>query len=108
MTEVTVERRAGKVVGFGVRGHAWYAAAGQDTVCAAVSTLAQAAVIGLSDYLGLRVEVCQKKGYLKCRLPVGAEDDPRVQAILETMVLGLKGVAAAHGEYVRVSERGES
>lgn len=104
MITVQVRRRAGKVSGFSVRGHAGEAPRGRDIVCAAVSALTQAAVAGLEEHLGLRPAVRMEEGRLECELPPGDEDDPRVQAILATMLLGLQGVAAGRPHRVRITE----
>jgi len=101
---VEVRRRAGRVAGFSVRGHAGAAPRGKDIVCAAVSALTQAAVAGLEEHLGLRPRVVIEQGRLDCQLAPGEEEDPRAQAILATMVLGLQGVAQAQPGRVRMSQ----
>lgn len=98
-----MRRRADRVTGFGVRGHAGLAPRGKDIVCAAVSALTQAAVAGLEDHLGLHPRVHMERGWLECQLAPGDENDPRGQAILATMVLGLQGVAQGQPGRVRVS-----
>lgn len=99
-----MHRRAGRIAGFTVRGHAGLAPRGRDIVCAAVSALAQAAVAGLEDHLGLSPRVLTRPGYLECELAAGQEEDPRVQAILCTMLLGLRGVAEGRPGRVRVED----
>ncbi|MDI6824591.1 MAG: ribosomal-processing cysteine protease Prp [Bacillota bacterium] len=104
MIRVEVHRRAGRVTGFRVRGHAGLAPRGHDIVCAAVSALTQAAVAGLEEHLGLRPTVRIEAGRLDCQLAPGEEEDPRAQAILATMVLGLQGVAAGQRGRLQISE----
>lgn len=99
-----MHRRAGRVTGFRVRGHAGLAPRGHDIVCAAVSALTQAAVAGLEEHLGLRPTVRIEAGRLDCQLAPGEEEDPRAQAILTTMVLGLQGVAAGRPGRVQIFE----
>lgn len=92
------------MAGFSVRGHAGLAPRGRDIVCAAVSALTQAAVTGLEEHLGLHPRVRVGGGRLECDLAPGEEVDPRVQAILDTMVLGLRGVAQGQPGCVLIAE----
>lgn len=75
-------------------------------VCAAVSVLTQAAVLGLEEVVGLSPEVEIERGFLSCFLPegLGADESRRAQDILETMVLGLKNLEISHPEFVQVEE----
>lgn len=107
LIEIEVFYRAGQVAGFLVRGHAGCAPKGQDVVCAAVSALTQAAVAGLEDYLGLRPRVQVREGWLECHLAPGEEEEPRAQAILHTLLLGLRGIAAAEPRSLVIREQSE-
>lgn len=98
--------RSGAVKGFMVKGHAGMAEKGRDIVCAAVSILTQTTVLGIVRYLGLQPEVKRRKGYLTCMFPEGdkmTEAEP-VQAIFETMVLGLQEIAGQYPDFVRMEE----
>ncbi len=96
----------GTIEGFEVRGHAGWAEAGRDIVCAGVSALVQTAVLGLEERIGLQPAVDVAEGMLICRLPAVA--DPavagRAQDILETMLLGLRSMEMAYGDHVKVQE----
>jgi len=46
-----LESKSGELQGFIVEGHAGYAPAGEDIVCAGVSALVQTAVAGLKHFL---------------------------------------------------------
>lgn len=94
----------GNISGFTVDGHAAYAPKGQDIVCAAVSVLAQAAVLGLTEYVGLKPEVEIGEGHLRCMLTPGSAADPAVQAILTTLVLALQDIAAQYPGRIRCKE----
>jgi len=94
----------GNVKGFRVEGHAGMAEKGWDTVCAGVSVLAQTAVLGLHRYLGLQPKVSRHDGYLSCMLTDQEIEEHTVQAVLETMVIGLKEIAGQFPEYVSVEE----
>ncbi|MCX8104176.1 MAG: ribosomal-processing cysteine protease Prp, partial [Candidatus Bipolaricaulota bacterium] len=75
-----------------------------DLVCAGVSSILQTAVLGLEEYLKLRTKVEQEKGYLSCQLERDIFLNREIDAILETMVLGLRAIAREYPEYLKVEE----
>lgn len=97
--------RNGEIKGFLVKGHAGQAEKGQDIVCAAVSILTQTVVLGLKQYVGLKPKVTRKDGYLACRLTERDEiDKEKVQAIFETMAIGLQEIVVQFPDFVRMEE----
>lgn len=106
MITVRIERcREGRgVAAFTVEGHAGWAPRGRDIVCAGVSALTQAALLGLEEYLALNPEVRVKEGFLYCRLR-GAEERMReAQAVLATMELGLRAMAREYPQSIKIEE----
>ncbi|GAW93333.1 ribosomal-processing cysteine protease Prp [Calderihabitans maritimus] len=103
------ENNKNQITSFRIKGHANYGPYGQDIVCAAVSVLAQTAVIGLENYLSQPVEVDIEDGLLECRLPTNLLPAEREKAdvILETMYLGLISTMEAYGDYLQVKRGGE-
>jgi uncharacterized protein len=101
---VQAQRRAGKLVRIEVSGHAGFADAGSDIVCAAVSALVMTAAHGVAQI---------------CHTPVRISDDPAgsfvldvpgaggvdAQAVLETTLAGLQAIAKVHPAHVRVLVR---
>ncbi len=107
MVSVTILRdEEGGVAGFEATGHAGFAERGGDIVCAGVSALTQTAVLGLARRLGAPLEVVQRPGLLRCRVGGDASREvrKRAQDILETMVLGLREIAARYPERLRLAE----
>lgn len=105
MIRVTFWRgRDGHLGGFRVTGHAGYGPKGGDIVCAAVSALAQTAVLSLKDQLEGEPEVIISDGDLQCRLP--ADLSPAgartARVILRTLEVGLNTIATDYRPYVRV------
>lgn len=105
MIRVTFWRgRDGELGGFRVTGHAGYGPKGGDIVCAAVSALAQTAVLGLEDQLEGKPEVTISDGDLQCRLP--ADLSPAgartARVILRTLEVGLNTIATDYRPYVQV------
>ncbi len=90
------------ITGFRVDGHADTAPHGQDIICAGVSALTQAAVIGLERHLKRKIDLEIASGKLCAALPDAP--DELTGAILETMFLGLMEIAKLKPESVRISE----
>lgn len=82
------------------RGHAQFADAGDDAVCAAVSAILQAARLGLEEYAGVALEARQHKGEFSLRWPEHDRDDERVRAIAETAQLAVAQIARQYPEHV--------
>lgn len=104
MITVRIQRRGGGIAGFSVEGHAGWAPRGRDIVCAGVSALTQAAVLGLEEYLGLAPEVVVREGFLRCRLGELGRASSEAQAILAAMELGLKAMAREYPKSIRIEE----
>jgi len=102
---VQVNRR-GEIRAFQVRGHAGFADRGQDIVCAGVSALAQSAVLGLGKFLAEPCTVKVTDGCLQCVLPAQLTEKEKVeaQAILETMLLGIREIESNYPRYVHLTE----
>ena len=106
MTSISIVRnQQQRIIEFSVQGHSNYANYGEDIVCAGISALTQAALLGLLEHLKLAVTHEVQPGFLKVTLTESLLDE-RSDAILETMVLGLKQIAQAYKQYVRIKESG--
>lgn len=100
------EDDAGRIAAFQVEGHAGFAEAGTDVVCAAVSALAQTAVLGLEHHLVTPPAVEVADGPLRCQLPdLPVADRERAEVILRTMCLGLTAIAETYHKYLRIKKR---
>lgn len=104
----------GQVLGFLASGHANRRRRDQeyDLVCAAISAVTQTAVLGLGQYVGLENRLTysiDEDGWLQCRLPVdlSAEERIRTDAILETLLIGLKSIESEYPKQIRVEEEVE-
>ena len=85
--------------GFEISGHAEYSEAGSDIVCAAVSALAQTALLGLLHYMphDVTYHVEEENGFLTVHVEKCCEAS---QVIFHTMVLGLEQIAQQYASYV--------
>lgn len=107
MTTVTVLYKGERIVGFTAKGHAGYAAQGEDIVCSAVSALTQTAYLGISEFVEADVSVDQSDGRLRLELPSSLSDEERGKAelILGTMLLGLRAVEENYSDYLKIVKR---
>jgi uncharacterized protein len=92
----------GKVSGFSVNGHSGTAEHGEDIVCAAVSSLAQTALLGVGKHLHRQLDYKVASGDLYMKLK--DEPDDLTEAILETMILGLLEIENINPQGVRITE----
>jgi uncharacterized protein YsxB (DUF464 family) len=106
MVTVVVEREGKDLIaGFSVSGHAGFAEAGQDIVCAAVSAIAQTAVMGLRRFGGKGISCVIEPGRLSCRFSTPIMKFDPAWYIVETMLLGLGDIAREHPGHVHLSTR---
>jgi uncharacterized protein YsxB (DUF464 family) len=106
MIKVSVFQDQAGIQGYEVKGHAGYAEAGQDIVCAGVSAVTHTALLGLEKYLPNRFQYqINQGGFMKCELATGLapEEFHIAQVILATMLLGLKSIKAEYGNYIEIA-----
>ena len=111
MTRVTVKYKHGKIVSIEAHGHANFKRRGKDIVCAAVSVLMQTAVEGLSavakvDQIIFESE--EKTAYMYIELPINLTEVQKDHSgvILETVVIGLQGIANAYPKNMKLYKEG--
>ena len=73
----------GRITGFDVSGHSGTAAAGEDIVCAGVSSLTDTAFLGITEYLHREVSYDAASGKLRMGLSAIAESYPKAVRILK-------------------------
>ena len=113
MIDCEVIRKNGVVTEFTITGHAGMAEAGEDIVCAGVSSIVYGAVGALEDMFGITSfdAHVSPDDYLRFVLPAeylqqsDSITNNKVSAILDAMVIGLKQIELSYGDYVRVKER---
>ena len=84
--------------GYSVIGHAEFAEHGQDIVCAAISAIAQTALLGLNKYCKV---VSQVEGGDMTVLFVPNDESI---TIIDTMLMGLKEVEREYPNHVKIQE----
>jgi uncharacterized protein YsxB (DUF464 family) len=106
VTVITLFRGKEGLVGLESRGHSGRSQKGEDVVCAAVSALVHALLVGLRDVarLGDGVE-CE----VDAEVPLIHVEWPRERAselnlLTQTVALSLKEIASGYPGYVSISE----
>jgi uncharacterized protein YsxB (DUF464 family) len=89
-------------------GHAGWANAGEDIVCAAASAILQAALLGLTDVAKIDVTAERTAGRLAMRWPDADRDNVAVDAIVATAELSIASLANDFPEHVRYETASES
>lgn len=98
------------LIGFEVRGHAGYADAGEDIVCAGVSAVLQTAALALEQLFSVKPHLVVKPGHMVCRLPDYHDPMERLRAktILQTAILGCRNIALQYPNHIQLREGGGS
>jgi len=95
-----LEKSDGKISGFEVTGHSGTAPRGEDIVCAGVSALVQTSLLGIVEYLHREADYDMASGKLKLKLK--GEPDNLTEAIMHTMLLGLREIENISPKAVRI------
>lgn len=106
MTTVHVRRDERGIRGLRVSGHAGYAEAGSDIVCAAASVLITTCANALEGVAGLKPIVHQKEApaIIEVELPSGLShaQEHDAQIILRTISHGFSDIAAQYPRYLQI------
>lgn len=102
MIQVTITKNKQEYIGFDCTGHAGYAKAGEDIVCAGVSALVINTVNALARYTGAKfsTDADEKDGRISISFcpPIGHD----AGLLMDAMVLGLEGIAGQYGQYMKL------
>ena len=100
MTTVTFLTEESRIIGFEVSGHSGYADAGEDIVCAAITSAVRLVEATVNDVMGLcaSVKVDQETAAISLRLPGGLA--PTAESTCQNLMTGLMVyLAQLHDEY---------
>ncbi|MGL6173994.1 MAG: ribosomal-processing cysteine protease Prp [Cellulosilyticaceae bacterium] len=95
---------------FKVSGHAGYADAGSDIVCAGVSTLVINTINSIEELTDEPLSINtidNKQGIIDCTFSnrkVGTSDS-KATILLDSMILGLKSLKQMYGEYIAINTK---
>ena len=80
-------------------GHAGYAEAGKDIVCAGVSTLIQSLVYSLEALTDDQIQYHMEPGHMEVKYRDLSEQG---RLLVDSFFIGLSGISAAYPEYVQL------
>lgn len=110
MTNVTVYKKGKHIMRVVCDGHTGYGAAGEDIVCAALSSIVQTAVLGLVSVAAINIKLDRKdeEGFLEFALPEGLNETKQQKAdvILETMLLGVSDLHEGYSDFIELEING--
>ena len=108
MTRVAFLRHSGKPAGFDVSGHSGYADAGEDIICAAISTAVMLTECQLNDVLGVGAEVTvrEKSARIRLELPKDSTEEiyEKCAPALQAFEMVMREQAANYSHYILISE----
>ena len=106
MIRVSITRnKQNCIVEYRVTGHAGYDDHGRDVVCSAVSTLAQAVIIGLERVVDIKPGYSVEGGSLCCTIPpLDVLKRREVDILLDTMFHTLLSIKQSYPENISISE----
>ena len=91
------------LTGIESRGHSGFAPAGRDIVCAAVSAIMQAVILGLEDIAqvhGLTVEADERVPLIRLTWP--SLEHERISLLTDTAAASLKQIALENPKHVKI------
>ena len=100
MTQITFHKtRAGEYRGFTCKGHAGYAAYGEDIVCAAISVLVINTINSLEEITAEAMDVTtdEKSGTIRCFF-VNSPLKETSEVLMDSLVLGLTRIEEQYGK----------
>ena len=106
MTDITITRKGNSIVEVVASGHTGYGEAGEDIVCAGVSTLIQSALLGLLQVVAINVKykVDEETNTIRFVLPENLTAAERHDAdiVLNTMLCGLQDFYTEYSDYINL------
>ncbi len=105
MIDIKITKQGSSIVEVQCSGHAGYAEAGQDIVCAGISTVVQSTLLGLLQVAGIAVEyTVQDDGYLQFILPSTLTEGERHDAdiLCNTMLASIDDFYTEYSDYINL------
>lgn len=87
--------------GMTIEGHAGYAEAGHDIVCAGVSVIVQTLIQSVEDLTGDAIEYTMQPGFVDIRFLTMSDE---AQVLRDSALIGLEMIADAHPHHVVIDK----
>lgn len=105
MTTITFRYADGQIVGFEAKGHAGFAESGSDIVCASVSALTQATVLGIKEVIHAPHTYTVREGRLKLTLKaLTVQQRHDVDILFNTLRAALADISRAYPAHIRMED----
>ena len=110
MTTIKVLKKDGKIIEVEAVGHSGYDVAGEDIVCAGVSSIIQTAILGLVGVVKINPQITRNKSendnenLMIIKLPqnLSAQKMSEAQIVLETMLCGLSDLYVGFSDFIEL------
>ncbi|MDE7455049.1 MAG: ribosomal-processing cysteine protease Prp [Clostridia bacterium] len=106
MTDITITKKGNSIVEVEASGHTGYGEAGEDIVCAGISTLLQSSLLGLLQVAKVNVKytVDVETGKLKFTLPQNMTETEQhdCDVILNTLLCGLQDFYTEYSDFINL------
>jgi uncharacterized protein YsxB (DUF464 family) len=99
-----VSRNLGEIISIESSGHSGYAQHGKDIVCAAVSALMQALLVGIQEVGGMQSECNLIENDSFFKLEWNADIIAEIKLLSETIAISLKRIADAYPRNLKFME----
>lgn len=106
MITITFFKRQGLLRGFDSSGHAGYADAGDDIVCAGVSAILYAVANTLED-LNANAFIEESDNRLQAKIVDESYNDPAIQSVLRVAWMGAIGIEEQYGKFLTIKSKEE-
>lgn len=101
MIKVNVKERLGQIESVSIKGHAGYADAGQDLVCAGVSSIGVGLLNALSEMCEDSFECSMNSGDIQIKITKTNEIN---QIILNTGIIQLLTMEQSYKQYIKITK----
>ena len=106
MITAVFARDKGRITGVRVSGHAGYAAAGQDIVCAAVTSAVQLTANGITEVLNIPLVVSVEEDIVSYKIQ-SKKDAEGSKSFFEALFLHLQLLAQEYPKHIVITETEE-
>ena len=109
MINITIVKIKQNVTPIEATGHSGYAEEGQDIVCAAISTLLENLINGLTEVVKIKPNytIDESVPHLSVSLPkdLNANQMKECQILMKSTCLGVKNVADGYQKFIKIKEK---
>jgi uncharacterized protein len=103
MVTAIFKKNSNKILSVNLSGHAESIDEGYDMVCSAVSAVSLTIANGITEVLHIKPAISLEDGFLSMDFNrLSLEDIDKCQILLETMLIGIKGIETNYGDYIKV------